>query len=114
MEQPDYLKDNIKAIALIRELVIESFKRLEGICTIAPANGAFYFFFKVHTQMDAFELVKQLISKYQVAVLPGTTFGMDRGCYLRVAYGALQKATAKQGIARLVNGLNDIAHGVRN
>ncbi|MEL7246650.1 MAG: aminotransferase class I/II-fold pyridoxal phosphate-dependent enzyme, partial [Cyanobacteria bacterium J06573_2] len=89
------------------ELVIESLKRLEGICTIAPADGAFYFFLKVNAQIDAFELVKQLINQYHVAVLPGTTFGMNQGCYLRVAYGALQKETAKEGIERLVNGLMD-------
>ncbi len=105
--KPEYLVDNIKAIAQVRELVMESFKRLESICTIARADGAFYFFLKVHTQMDAFELVKQLVNKYQVAVLPGTTFGMNQGCYLRVAYGALQKETAKEGIERLVNGLRD-------
>lgn len=109
--KPEYLKDNIRAIAEVRELVIESLKRLEGICTIAPANGAFYFFLKVHTKMDAFELVKKLIDTYHVAVLPGTTFGMNQGCYLRVAYGALQKETAKQGIERLINGLRDL---VRN
>jgi aspartate/methionine/tyrosine aminotransferase len=106
--KPEYLKDNIRAIAEVRESVIESLKRLEGICTIAPANGAFYFFLKVHTQMDAFELVKKLIETYHVAVLPGTTFGMNQGCYLRVAYGALQKETAKEGIERLVNGLRDL------
>lgn len=106
--KPEYLKDNIQAIAEVRELVIQSLKPLESICRIAPAEGAFYFFLKVDTQMDAFELVKQLISDYQVAVLPGTTFGMHQGCYLRVAYGALQKETAKQGIERLVNGLKDI------
>jgi len=105
--KPEYLKDNIQAIVGVRELVVESLKGLEGICTIAPADGAFYFFLKVHTQMDAFELVKQLINEYQVAVLPGTTFGMKQGCYLRVAYGALQKETAKEGIERLVNGLRD-------
>ena len=106
--KPEYLKDNISAIAEVRKIVVESLKRLEDVCAIAPANGAFYFFLKVRTQMDAFELVKQLIDKYQVAVLPGTTFGMNQGCYLRVAYGALQKATAKEGIERLVNGLRDI------
>ncbi|MEL6456799.1 MAG: pyridoxal phosphate-dependent aminotransferase [Cyanobacteria bacterium J06621_15] len=105
--KPEYLKDNIEKIAEVRELVIESLKRLEGICTIAPADGAFYFFLKVNAQIDAFELVKQLINQYHVAVLPGTTFGMNQGCYLRVAYGALQKETAKEGIERLVNGLMD-------
>jgi aspartate/methionine/tyrosine aminotransferase len=40
--------------------------------------------------------------------MPGTTFGMDDGCYLRVAYGALQKETAAEGIERLVRGLQAI------
>jgi aspartate/methionine/tyrosine aminotransferase len=40
--------------------------------------------------------------------MPGTTFGMDDGCYLRVAYGALQKETVAEGIERLVRGLQTI------
>ena len=106
--QPDYLKDNIQAIAEVRELVVEYLKSLSDICTIAPADGAFYFFLKIHTKMDAFELVKKLIQEYKVAVIPGNTFGMNQGCYLRVAYGALQKETAKEGIERLVNGLHQL------
>ncbi|MDJ0774012.1 MAG: pyridoxal phosphate-dependent aminotransferase, partial [Mastigocoleus sp. MO_167.B18] len=53
-------------------------------------------------------LVEKLIREYQVAVIPGTTFGMDDGCYLRVAYGALQKDTVVSGIERLVKGLQTI------
>ncbi|MEH2065570.1 MAG: pyridoxal phosphate-dependent aminotransferase [Nostoc sp.] len=104
----EYFQSNIGAIAQVRELVLDSLNRLQGLCTITPANGAFYFFLKVHTQMDALELVKRLIQEYKVAVIPGTTFGMDNGCYLRVAYGALQKETAKEGIDRLVQGLQNI------
>ncbi|MHC5594400.1 MAG: pyridoxal phosphate-dependent aminotransferase [Nostoc sp.] len=103
-----YLQENIGAIAQVRELVLDSLKRLQGLCTITPANGAFYFFLKVHTQMDALELVKKLIQEYKVAVIPGTTFGMSDGCYLRVAYGALEKETVKEGIERLVQGLETI------
>ena len=58
--------------------------------------------------MDAFELVKKLICEHKVAMIPGTTFGMEDGCYLRVAYGALQKDTAQQGMERLVRGLQTI------
>jgi aspartate/methionine/tyrosine aminotransferase len=36
------------------------------------------------------------------------TFGMEDECYLRVAYGALQKDTAAEGIGRLVEGLKQI------
>ncbi|WP_373529789.1 pyridoxal phosphate-dependent aminotransferase [Nostoc sp.] len=104
----EYLKSNIGALAQVRQLVLDSLNRLQGLCSITPANGAFYFFLKVHTQMDAFELVKRLIQEHKVAVIPGTTFGVDNGCYLRVAYGALQKETVKEGIERLVQGLETI------
>jgi aspartate/methionine/tyrosine aminotransferase len=50
-------------------------------------------------------MVKQLIEKYQVAVLPGTTFGMEEGCDLRISYGALAADRVKEGIGRLVEGL---------
>jgi len=33
---------------------------------------------------------------------------MNNGCYLRVAYGALQKQTATEGIERFVRGLQTI------
>ncbi|MDZ8051201.1 MAG: pyridoxal phosphate-dependent aminotransferase [Aulosira sp. ZfuVER01] len=104
----EYLKENIGAIAQVRQLVLKSLNRLQGLCTITPADGAFYFFLRVHTQINAFELVKRLIQEHQVAVIPGTTFGMEDGCYLRVAYGALQQETAKEGIERLVQGLQTI------
>ncbi|MEH1817850.1 MAG: pyridoxal phosphate-dependent aminotransferase [Nostoc sp.] len=104
----EYLQSHIGAIAQVRQLVLDSLNRLQGLCSIIPADGAFYFFLKVHTQMDAFELVKRLIQEHKVAVIPGTTFGIDDGCYLRVAYGALQKETAKAGIERLVQGLETI------
>ncbi|MEH2049627.1 pyridoxal phosphate-dependent aminotransferase [Nostoc sp.] len=104
----EYLQSHIGAIAQVRQLVLDFLNRLQGLCSIIPADGAFYFFLKVHTQMDAFELVKRLIQEHKVAVIPGTTFGIDNGCYLRVAYGALQKETAKEGIERLVQGLETI------
>lgn len=104
----DYCQTHIRAIASVRQLVLRALNRLQGLCTIAPADGAFYFLLNVNTQLNAFELVEQLIREYQVAVIPGTTFGMNNGCYLRVAYGALQKETAVEGIERLVQGLKTI------
>lgn len=104
----DYCQTHIRAIASVGQLVLRALNRLQGLCTIAPADGAFYFLLNVNTQLNAFELVEQLIREYQVAVIPGTTFGMNNGCYLRVAYGALQKETAVEGIERLVQGLKTI------
>ena len=104
----NYLKDNITAIAQVREIVINELHKLTDLCTITPANGAFYFFLKVHTKMNDLELVKKLIQEYKIAVIPGTTFGIEQGCYLRVAYGALPADTAKSGIERLVKGLQTV------
>ena len=39
-------------------------------------------------------------------MMPGSAFGMELGCYLRISYGALDEATLEQGIYRLVSGLN--------
>jgi aspartate/methionine/tyrosine aminotransferase len=107
----NYCREKICAIASIRPLALDSLKRLEGLCTISPADGAFYFLLKVHTQLGAFELAQRLIQEHRVAVMPGTTFGMNDGCYLRIAYGALQKETAVEGIERLVRGVQSILDG---
>jgi aspartate/methionine/tyrosine aminotransferase len=48
-----YCKEHISAIASVRQLALDSLKRLEGLCMIAPADGAFYFFLKVNTKLDA-------------------------------------------------------------
>lgn len=104
----NYCLPHIKAIAKVRQLVLNSLNELQDICTIAPAEGAFYFLLKVNTHKDAFDLAQRLIREHRVAVIPGTTFGMNDGCYLRVAYGALQQQTAAEGIERLVQGLKSI------
>ena len=38
-------------------------------------------------------------------MIPGIAFGLEEGCYLRIAYGALDKNTAAEGLRRLVGGL---------
>lgn len=100
-----YCRNYLQDISEVRQMVLKALQEIEAICTVAPAEGAFYCFLKVHTEMNDFELAKKLIQDYKIAVLPGITFGMTQGCYLRLAYGALKKDTAKEGIKRLVEGL---------
>ena len=57
---------------------------------------------------DPLALAERLIREHKVAVIPGTAFGMTDGCYFRVAYGALQKATVAEGIGRLLTGLRTL------
>jgi aspartate/methionine/tyrosine aminotransferase len=56
-------------------------------------------------------MVERLICEHGVAVMPGPAFGMEKGCYLRLAYGALRSETAVEGIGRLVRGLKALVGG---
>jgi aspartate/methionine/tyrosine aminotransferase len=103
-----YCREKLRAIDDVRRSVLKSLGPLGALCTIPPAPGAFYFFLKVNTSLDAMTVVERLIREHRVAVIPGTTFGMHDGCYLRVAYGALQRETAEEGIGRFVRGLRAI------
>ena len=109
----EYCQENLGPIVQVRQQVLKAFEALEDCCTIPPADGAFYFLLKVHTHLAPMTVVEQLIRDYGVAVIPGTTFGLDQGCHLRVAYGALQSETVAEAMGRLVKGLRAIAVGDR-
>ncbi|MEM7590410.1 MAG: pyridoxal phosphate-dependent aminotransferase [Cyanobacteria bacterium P01_A01_bin.83] len=103
-----YCEEHLVKISQVRSIFLEQLQSLGDICTLAPSNGAFYCFLKLKTELDDLELVRQLIKRYRVAVIPGSTFGMITDCYLRVAYASLQPATAEEGITRLITGLKAI------
>jgi aspartate/methionine/tyrosine aminotransferase len=67
-----------------------------------------YFLVKVRTERGDMELVEALIRDFRVAVMPGSTFGINRACYLRISYGALEKPTVAEGVTRLVRGLRKL------
>ncbi len=103
----NYCNKHLQTIASIRQLFQDELIKINDLVSFGTSDGAFYFFLKVHKNYDSFEFVKKLIIDYRVAVIPGNTFGMENGCYLRVAYGALDQATAIEGIKRLVKGLSE-------
>jgi aspartate/methionine/tyrosine aminotransferase len=104
----EYRRANLVRVAEVREMVLEELTAVRSFCTIPPALGAFYFLLRVDTRLNAMTVVERLIQKYGVAVIPGTTFGLKGGCYLRVAYGALERETIATGVGRLVQGLQAI------
>jgi len=103
-----YCASYVREMAEVRALVLQEIKRVGNVCTIPPTKGAFYFLLHLDTSMDPMDLVAQLVKEYGVAAIPGTTFGMDQGCYLRISYGALEKETVALGIGRLVEGISRI------
>ena len=105
---PAYCRRHLQPLAEIRDVVAAELRSLEPLCTVPPADGAFYCFIRVNADLDPMKTAERLIREHGVAVIPGTAFGMTEGCYFRVAYGALQKATVAEGIGRLVGGLRSL------
>jgi aspartate/methionine/tyrosine aminotransferase len=107
-----YCRAQVERLASVRELVMNELSEIKGCCVVPPADGAFYFFLKLNTRMKPLELVERLVKDHGVAAIPGDAFGMpmqnEDGCYLRVAYGALQPETVAEGIGRFVRGIKTI------
>ena len=103
-----YCQEQLGQIEQVRSIFLNNLQKISDLITFAPPEGAFYFFLKINSAIDSWELVERLVKEYQVAVIPGTTFGMEDGCYVRVSYGALNPGDAQEGIERLVVGLQNI------
>ena len=103
-----YCQDKLQATSEIRQLVLDRLREIDDFVTVPDARGAFYLLLRVHTDMAPMELARRLIEEHHVAVIPGSTFGIEDQCLLRLAYGALQKDTAIIGIDRLIHGLQHL------
>ncbi len=103
-----YCREQAGALAGVRLLVLDALAEMADVCTVPRPDGAFYCLMRVHTSMDPLALVRRLVAEHGVAAVPGTAFGLNDGCYLRVSYGALDRATVAEGISRLGNGLRAI------
>ena len=104
-----YTRSHVERLNGIRAMMAEALSQPGVPCDVPPALGAFYYFLRVRTSMDALTMTERLIREHRVAVIPGTAFGASDGCHLRVSYGALDAATAGEGIKRLVSGVTALA-----
>ena len=100
-----YARAHLPGLDRMRTLMLDAVTAPGVPCEAPTPQGAFYHFLRVRTDRDAMALTERLIRDHRVAVIPGSAFGAVDGCYLRVSYGALDEATAAEGIARLVRGL---------
>lgn len=103
-----YCRERVERLTSVRELALNELAPLKDCCVVPPTDGAFYFFLKLDTGMKPLELVERLVKDHGVAAIPGDAFGMKNGCYLRVAYGALQPETVAEGVGRLARGIRKI------
>jgi aspartate/methionine/tyrosine aminotransferase len=103
-----FCERHLASIGPVRETLLADLRSLGDAVRVPPADGAFYFFVTVDTKMPAMDLAERLIRDHGVAVIPGTTFGVDARCAVRISYGALEPDAAIEGIGRLVRGLRAI------
>lgn len=104
----EYCIDRIRHIAHNRRFVLDELNKLDCLDGSVRSDGAFYVFLRLNSMLPDMDIVKRLVREFRIAVMPGSAFGMDQGCYLRVSYGALDEATLEEGIHRLTNGLDTI------
>ena len=101
-----WVEERIETIAAVRRIALDALSGLGNRVTVPRADGAFYFLARVHGGGDSVNLVERLIRKHRIAVIPGTAFGMDDGCYLRIGYGAVDAAAMVEGMDRVVAGIS--------
>src|SRR5712692_10358447 len=103
-----YCRPYVAELAEVRDSVMSKLAALAPLVTVPTADGAFYALLEMNTDLPPMQIAERLIREHKVAVIPGPAFGMTTGCYVRVAYGALQRETVAEGIGRLVTGLQTI------
>lgn len=106
-----HCKAKLRGMAEVREVARKAFAEISSFCVAPVTDGAFYFFLRLDSPLAPLALVERLVKEFKVAAIPGTAFGIEKGCSLRVAFGALETATAAEGIGRLVRGLRAIVKG---
>lgn len=106
-----YCREKIGPLQEIRALILAELEAVRSFCPRPTAEGAFYFLLTLDLDLEADAVVEQLIANFGVALLPGSAFGPNGLCQVRLSYGALQKENAAEGIRRLVRGLSSLAAG---
>jgi aspartate/methionine/tyrosine aminotransferase len=112
-----YCAPHVRELAQVRDIVRDQLASLAPLVEVPAADGAFYVLLNAHLDRSSkpsaerwtpLAMAERLIREHRVAVTPGPAFGMSEGCYFRIAYGALQKASVEEGIGRLVSGFRKI------
>lgn len=102
-----WVQQRMRGIASVRRRALDALSRLDGQVVVPQTKGAFYFFVRIPEGGDCVHLAEFLIREHGVAVIPGIAFGMERGCYLRVGYGAVDASMMDEGMRRFAAGLTD-------
>jgi aspartate/methionine/tyrosine aminotransferase len=103
----EYCTSFIEHINQTRRTVLEALSEVSDRIECVEPNGAFYVFLRLKDQnIDDMDIMRSLIAKYRVALIPGRAFGIQGACCLRLSYGALRPEIVKEGLGRLIEGIS--------
>ncbi len=105
----EYSRAHREQLALTRKKLFDALSDPSVPCDAMHAQGAFYFFIRIHSDLSSLEFTERLVREHKVAVIPGSAFGATEGCYARVSFGALDRDTVQEGLTRLIRGLKALA-----
>ena len=103
-----YCDARIESLGPVRRKVLATLQSIADLVSVPVTHGAFYFLIKVKTEIRDLDLVERLIRDHRIAAMPGSPFGCNDGCYLRLAYGALEPDSVSEGISRFAEGIRSI------
>ncbi len=101
----DFCTPHIARLAQTRSAIITQLAPHREQISYATPHGAFYFLISAEHSSEMMALTRTLVEQHGVAAIPGSTFGIEEGCWFRVAYGALTQAATATGMKRLIVGL---------
>ena len=103
-----FIQSKRNAMSKKRAAVLHALADLPCLNYTPLSEGAFYVLLNIDTQMDDIQLAQSLIEKFGIASIPGSAFGINQGCYLRLSYGALSDDDIATGLERLRAGLDSL------
>lgn len=104
------VRANLEELARVRSTVYASLEQLGDLVHFPRTDGAFYILMRLPGVDDALAFNRAMIEKHKVATIPGFAFGLDdvrRDNYQRLSFGALDAATAAEGVDRYVRAVKD-------
>lgn len=100
------VNDMVKEFKARRDMVCQGINEIPKLSCRIP-QGAFYVFVKYDYDMPSIDFAKFLIEKANVAVTPGSAFGVCGESYIRLSY-ATSRGKISQGLKRIKENLSDL------
>ena len=105
-----WVTPKLEELARVRSDVYASLGKLGDIVQFPRTQGAFYILMRLPPVDDVMAFNRAMIEKHKVATIPGFAFGLAdpaAGNYQRLSFGALQPATAAEGVQRFLAAVRD-------